>query len=170
MNHEWKKNYEYRKRTYIPWWEVFVAVDISKTIFIKDVDWETCQWMPVPCDFSGGTLLTSIIKSKSRFKWITKVYIPSNINYKVPHWSVADKKRWVEAANTFARDVQIVGGIIKLSTASPRNVWICIYGVHVCWTEVDNGKYENAPITAIPLNVEAASRVGGFLASPISWV
>ena len=31
-------------------------------------------------------------------------------------------------------------------------------------------KLENAPITAIPLNVEAASRVGGVLASPISWV
>jgi hypothetical protein len=26
----------------------------------------------------------------------------------------------------------------------------------------------NTPITAIPSNVEAASRVGGFLASPIS--
>jgi hypothetical protein len=36
--------------------------------------------------------------------------------------------------------------------------------------EINNVKYENAPITAIPLNVEAAKRVGGVFASPINWV
>ena len=51
-----------KKKKDIPWWEVFVAVDISKTMFIKDVDWETCQWMPVPCGFSGGTLSKSVEK------------------------------------------------------------------------------------------------------------
>ena len=36
--------------------------------------------------------------------------------------------------------------------------------------EVDDSEYEDAPTTAIPSNVEAASRVGGVFASPINWV
>ena len=41
---------------HMPWWAVLDASDIWKTIFIKDVAWAICQWMPVPCGFSGGTL------------------------------------------------------------------------------------------------------------------
>jgi len=55
-NHGLKQLHAYPKKMYIPWWEVFVAVDISTTMLIKDVDWATCQWMPVPWGFSGGTL------------------------------------------------------------------------------------------------------------------
>ena len=32
----------------IPWWAVFGAVDMCTTMFTNEVDWETCQWRPVP--------------------------------------------------------------------------------------------------------------------------
>jgi hypothetical protein len=108
-NHEWKRLMNIAKKTYIPWWEVFIAVDISKTMLIKDVDWETCQWIPVPCGFSGRTLLTNIVKTKSRFK--IKFYIPPNINYKVPHWSVVKKIRWVEAATLLLGTYKLLVGL-----------------------------------------------------------
>ena len=40
----------------------------------------------------------------------------------------------------------------------------------VCLLEVNASESEDAPITAMPLNVGAASRVGGNFASPMSWV
>ncbi len=42
------------------------VVGILKTMFVNDVAWETCQWMPVPDDDGGMRVVSRI---KLRIAW-----------------------------------------------------------------------------------------------------
>lgn len=65
----------------IPWCAVLAAVDICTTIFISDVAWATCQWIPVPCEFVAGTL-TMGDKWEAR-KSQTKLYALPDVDHKI---------------------------------------------------------------------------------------
>lgn len=93
----WRLNHKPVKGSiYIPWWAVLSALDISNTMLIKEVAWATCQCIPVPWDFCGGTLITSvhikfIIKGENR---------PSNVDDKVSYGTMAKVSWWERGEHT----------------------------------------------------------------------
>jgi hypothetical protein len=66
----------------IPWWALPDAVLSWKTILIKEVACETCQWMPVPVAEAGMLREQGSADVPSLGN---RIVVPSCINYEIPH-------------------------------------------------------------------------------------
>lgn len=124
--------------------------------------------MPVPCGFSGGTLIKNFQnKTKSGRKESLLSDVDHEISNRAETLHKASERQ--EEDQDFQRGSQVVGVLVILCASAPWNVWICILkSFHVNISEQSVRNRETIPITASPSKLAAASKVGGTLASPIN--
>jgi len=67
-------------------------------------------------------------------------------------------------------NIQVVLVDVELGTIPSGDVRIGICQMGLRWTNTSFLKRDELPITAMPSKLEVARSVGGFFASPISWL
>lgn len=117
----------------IPWWAVLDAVDISTTMLIRDVDWEACQWRPVPWDAVAGTLMHHLQSSCQR-QITDRAYCRTSITKFLTDRKLEQSQRQVVSVQD--EDIQIVLVNIKLCTISSWNIRIGIF-MWLNWSHVN---------------------------------